>query len=92
MIAAWNLPAFISIDRVVEGARRQGFRIELSQQRMFHATRCDTAYRQIVLFRDGLDDVTTPLTADVQLAVDLQIADHRVELGRRATLGLENTL
>ena len=59
---------------------------------MIDAARRDAAYRQIVIAGDGGDDVTAALTANVQLAMDVGIAHHGVELGRGAAFGLEDTL
>src|SRR6516165_230585 len=77
-------------DRIVARACRNGFAIEFAQQRMIHPARRDASERQVAVFGNRRHDVAPARAAPMKVAVNVPVADHGIELGRRAALRREN--
>ena len=76
--------------RVVPGTALVGVGIEPSQHRMIRPAGRDETERQVVIHRDRFHDLARALAHHVQLAVMIVVAEHRVQLRRRAPLGIED--
>jgi len=75
--------------RVVFGAAFIGVWVQTAQQRVVAATRGNQPKRQVVVLGDGLDDRLAAFAHHMKFAVQVVIAQHRIELLRRPPLRFE---